>query len=111
MKLNFAVLITSMMLGGSVWAASDTQTLFVAKEYAFDVSSNPNAPEIVHSLCASRCNAISGNIYNYLQPGAASLIKLESDKKVIVDIDNPFVSGKCVCTGDYYLVTDKRPSP
>ena len=111
MKIAAGAFFIISALATSAYAATEPATVFFALEYAFDYASNPTAPDIVQSLCATRCNAISGNYKSYMMPGGWRLIKLESSKKLIVDIDNPFVKGNCICTGDVYSVTKEDPVP
>lgn len=86
-------------------ASKTPDTIFYTDEYYFDRSSNPDAPEIAQSLCGTRCNALSGSYDSYLSPGGWRLIQVGRPVKKVVDLDNPFLQGKCVCVGRVYRVT------
>ena len=83
-------------------------TIFVTEKYAFDYQSNPEAPKIAQALCGTRCNALSGNYDSYKVPGGWRLIQIGMNVEKIVDLDSPFVHGKCICTGELYQVSDEH---
>ena len=84
--------------------AAEPETIFFTQEYSFDYQSNPQAPGIAQALCGTRCNALSGNYDSYLSPGSWRLIQIGRHVKKVVDLDNPFFAGKCICIGDLYKV-------
>ncbi len=88
----------------SLVSAAEPETIFVTQEYSFDYQTNPQAPEIARALCGTRCNALSGNYASYLSPGSWRLIQIGRNVKKVVDLDNPFIAGKCICIGDLYKV-------
>lgn len=90
---------------------AEPKTVFWVNEYAFDFAANPGAPEIARSICGTRCNALSETYNSFKMPGGWRLVKVHSNKRVVIDIDNPFVKGNCICIGDEYLVTQDIPLP
>ncbi len=102
-KTVLGIMAVAAFLASSAWADAPPE-IFVVTDYAFDRASNPGAPDVVNGLCATRCNALSADYQSYYKPGGWRLIKAESGKKLVVDLDNPFVKGTCSCTGDVYDV-------
>lgn len=85
------------------------ETIFVTKEYSFIPGEDGADPEIGHSLCGTRCNALSTDFLNILEPGGWRLVRTGQSRDLTVDLDNPFMKGRCVCTGSEYRVV-KVPS-
>jgi len=105
-KLKHSVSLVVLLLAMApslVWAV-EQETIFVTEEYSFDYQSNPQAPEIAQALCGTRCNALSGNYDSYQSPGGWRMIQIGRDVKKVIDLDNPFIPGKCICIGDLYKV-------
>lgn len=77
---------------------------YVVKGYDYVPGPTGDTPEIGKSLCATRCNAFSSDYLNYTQAGGWRMVKTVEDEKVVVDLNNPFVDGHCLCTADRYQV-------
>lgn len=79
---------------------------FIVREYRFEPQAKVSEKEaaIGLSLCSTRCNALSGIYGSYIKPRGWRLIKTVSDLEKIVDLDNPFLEGKCVCLGDEFSI-------
>jgi hypothetical protein len=58
--------------------------------------------EIGQALCGVRCNALSGYYDSYIESPGWRLILVEKGKQVRAELNNPFLSGYCICTGDEY---------
>ena len=112
MKKFLCVFVCTFLLAAlAVPVLAEPKTVFWVNEYAFDFAANPGAPEIARSICGTRCNALSETYNSFKMPGGWRLVKVHSNKRIVIDIDNPFVKGNCICIGDEYLVTQDIPLP
>ncbi len=109
MKLLKAVVFSVSILLLCRPAHAEPKKVFVVTSYAYDFKSHPNAPQIAQSLCGTRCNALSVDQESYMSPGGWRMVKVKSGQKKVIDISNPFISGKCICVGDDYLVDKEYP--
>ena len=80
------------------------ERIFLVNEYRYDPGESTADPEIGHALCGTRCNALSSDYRNITDPGGWRLIKVGSNRELIVELNNPLISGRCVCIVDEYLV-------
>jgi len=81
------------------------ETVFIVREYRYEPPKGETANlEIGQSLCGTRCNALSSRFEGYIKPRGWRLIKTVGDVEQAVDLDNPFLKGKCMCLGDEYRV-------
>ena len=83
--------------------------IFIAYDYAYDYEHNPDASPQAQAICGSRCNAMSDNLKSYLTPMDWQLIKLPGIHTRVINLDEPEVKGKCICSGDEYLVEPEFP--
>ena len=58
--------------------------------------------EIGQGLCGIRCNALSGYYDSYMMSPGWRLILVASKQERTVELNNPFLRGQCICTGDEY---------
>lgn len=88
-----------------------TQIAFMVSDYRYEpvAGATVNA-DIGLSLCGTRCNALSGDFASYIKPGGWKMVKTASSIEKRVDLNNPFMAGKCVCIGDEYKVTWYDPA-
>lgn len=56
-------------------------------------------------LCGTRCNALSIDYRNIIDPGGWRFIKVATNREIKLDLENPFMGGQCVCTVDEYVIT------
>ena len=108
LKIRVGLLVVLLAILTSMAWAAEPRMIFVTEEYSFDYQSNPQAPEVARALCGTRCNALSGNYDSYLSPGSWRLIQVGRNVKKVVDLDNPFIAGKCICIGDLYRVGEEN---
>ncbi len=106
-----ATIVSIVFIGLPNTTFAETSTVFVVKAYSYDYTTSPDAPEIARSLCGARCNSISGTLNSYMMPGGWRLVRSPQEKKIILDIETPFIAGKCICSGDEYVVTKDTPLP
>jgi hypothetical protein len=88
---------------------ADGDTLFVVQEYRYDPGHADGNREIGLSLCGTRCNGLSDNFDDYTMPGGWRLIRVAENQERTVDLDNPFLQGKCICVGDEYRIDWYEP--
>jgi len=90
------------------------QTAYVVYDYRYDPAGSGGDPDTGHSLCATRCNALSFDYADYLMADARELRRIATDRELTVPLDNPFMKGNCICTVDEYLIKvneRNRPKP
>jgi hypothetical protein len=86
-------------------AAQDEMVrVFIVTEYRYDPCDSGGDPDIGQSLCGTRCNALSVDYLNYVMPGGWRMIKVAGGREMVVELNNPFMGGKCICIADEYQV-------
>jgi len=78
--------------------------VFIVNDYRYDPAGSGSDPDTGHAFCASRCNALSVDYRNYIDPGGWRFMRIAENRDVTVPTDNPFLGGTCICTADEYLV-------
>jgi len=78
---------------------------FMVREYRYEPPEGEEGNrDIGQSLCGTRCNALSDIFGSYLKPRNWRLVKIAGDVEQSVELDNPFLKGKCICVGDEYRI-------
>jgi len=107
-KTSLLMLFIASLLPLSVHAQSaqgEDHRVIIVKDYRYEPGEHvPANPEAGQSLCGTRCNALSADYLNYTEPGGWRLIKVVSDRELTVELNNPFMSGHCICIADEYEV-------
>ncbi|MBU0966479.1 MAG: hypothetical protein KKA54_08860 [Proteobacteria bacterium] len=103
-KLHLLLLIAFLSLPLAALAEDDGEKIFIVQQYSYDPGESDGNREIGLSLCGTRCNALSGNFASYLKPGGWRLIRSASNQEVALELDYPFIKGRCICVGDEYRV-------
>jgi hypothetical protein len=80
------------------------ERVYIVKDYRYVPGTPPGDLEIGQSLCGTRCNALSFDYLNVMEPGGWRVIKVASNVELTVELRNPFMKGTCVCLADEYLV-------
>lgn len=96
-----------------VQAAEAEVQLYIVSDYRYEVVPGKGDPVIGQSLCGTRCNALSTNYLNIVEPGAWRLIKIATGYELSLPLNNPFMGGRCICVVDEYMVkvdTLNKPS-
>lgn len=110
-----SLLAVALLLPLSAVAAEDQKAkdvpekIYIVNEYRFVPGSSADDQEIGHSLCGTRCNALSSSFNNILEPGGWSLVRISSNKEITVELKNPFLGGQCICLADEYSVKVMDP--
>lgn len=81
------------------------QAAYVVLDYRYEPAGSGGDPDIGHSLCATRCNAMSFNYADYIMADPREVKRVAANRELTVPLDNPFLKGHCICTVDEYLVT------
>jgi hypothetical protein len=82
----------------------DGERVFIVNDYRYDPGNSGGDPDTGHALCGTRCNALSVDYRNFIEPGGWRFIKVASNREVALDLGNPFFDGKCLCIADEYVV-------
>lgn len=81
------------------------EQVFIVKDYRYQPAEGSQAdPQMGQDLCGTRCNALSFDYLNVIEPGGWRMIKVADHSEITVGLDNPFLGGACVCIGDEYIV-------
>ena len=90
------------------------ERVYIVNDYRYLPGTPADDTETGQSLCGNRCNAMSFDYLNVSEAGGWRILKVAADSELIVDLDNPFMEGKCVCVADEYVVQiddSNWPSP
>ncbi len=104
LQVTLVLLLLLPMVAFAADKAEREVQVHVVTGYDYVPGPSGEVPEIGKSLCATRCNAFSSDYLNYTSAGGWRMLKTVEDEKVIVDLNNPFVDGHCICTADRYQV-------
>ncbi|MCK9296802.1 MAG: hypothetical protein M0P70_17190 [Desulfobulbaceae bacterium] len=85
-------------------AQGDVVKVYIVNEYRYEPGPSGAHADIGQSLCGTRCNALSVDYLNYVEPGGWRLIKISGNQQLLVDLNNPSLDGKCICIADEYRV-------
>ena len=112
-----------LLIPAIIWLAAATavaaggplagERVYIVNDYRYAPGATGENPEQGHAVCAVRCNALSVDYRNYIEPGGWRFIKVASDRELTIEPGNPFILGHCVCTVDEYVVqlnTFNRPT-
>lgn len=103
-KIYLLLIAFYLTLPGAAWTAEDGEKVFLVKEYRYEPGDGSGDPVIGQSLCGTRCNALSANYLNFIEPGGWRMLKVAGNRELKVALNNPFMGGECVCVADEYLV-------
>lgn len=109
-KLPLFLLMALLLPAHAVLAESDGGKVFIVQQYSYEPGDTGGNREVGQSLCGTRCNALSGSLASYLKPGGWRLIRTKSNQEVNLELDYPFLKGRCVCVGDEYRVQWYEPA-
>jgi len=100
--------LMSQIMPAAVFASegkkSAEQQVFVVNDYRYDPADSGGDPDNGHALCGTRCNAMSYDYRNVLDPGGWRYILVAKDRELTVPLNNPFLGGFCICTVDEYVI-------
>lgn len=89
-------------------AADADLKLYIVTDYRYLPGKTKGDPVMGQSLCGTRCNALSTNYLNIVEPGGWRLIRIADGRALTVPLNNPFMGGDCVCVVDEYVVKIDR---
>lgn len=111
MALGLALLLGVALFPVAAGAGEDEapqaqpETAFIVRSYRYEPPAGAEADlEVGQALCGTRCNALSSRFESYLKPRGWRLIKTAGDVELAVELDNPFLPGRCLCRGDRYRI-------
>jgi hypothetical protein len=85
-------------------AYSHGQQVFIVNDYRYEPGDSGGDPDLGHALCSTRCNAMTFDYRNAIDPGGYRVLLIAKDRKLTVDTGSPFLGGQCVCTADEYSI-------
>lgn len=108
-SLFVMLLLLAMAMAGTPQAYSAEQDVdkvaFMVTDYRYEPAEGATVnPDIGLSLCGTRCNALSEDFASYIKPGGWKMVKIADKIEKRVELNNPFLAGKCVCVGDEYKI-------
>lgn len=110
--ISLLIAITLLLVLTAAEAAQEQpppETIYIVNDYRYVPATSADDQEIGHSLCGTRCNALSSSYKNILEPGGWSLVRTGINKEVIVELKSPFLGGQCICLADEYSVKVTDP--
>ena len=102
-----AALLLGALLLAVPAAAVEVEPIFVADGYRYvsgSTAADQTKADLGLALCGTRCNALSGNYDSFLETMNYRLTKVADVTERVVELNNPFLDGRCVCTGTEYRV-------
>lgn len=106
--LPLLVLFLLLASAEGLLAATAGQKLYIVTDYRYLPGKAKSDPVMGQSLCGTRCNALSTNYLNIVEPGGWRLIKISDGRALTVPLNNPFMDGDCICVVDEYTVMVDR---
>ncbi|MDK9718142.1 MAG: hypothetical protein OEL57_09585 [Trichlorobacter sp.] len=102
--LTLLTLFLLLASSADLLAAATDVKLYIVTDYRYLPGKTKGDPVMGQSLCGTRCNALSTNYLNIVEPGGWRLIKIADGRVLTVPLNNPFMGGDCVCVVDEYVV-------
>ncbi len=100
--------VAALLLAAGVQAGEETKLegehVFIVNDARYEPGDSGGDPDTGHALCGTRCNALSVDYRNFIDPGGWRFVKIADNRDLNLDLDNPFLEGQCVCTVDEYVV-------
>lgn len=85
--------------------STSEQQAWIVNDYRYIPDSPQDDPDLGLSLCSTRCNAMTSDYRNVIDPGGWILTRVAENKELTVELNNPFIGGHCICVADEYIVT------
>ncbi len=83
---------------------AEAQQAWLIKDYRYVPASDKDNPDTGLALCGTRCNAMTTDYRNVIDPGGYRYIRIAEDRELVIQLDNPFIGGHCVCVADEYVI-------
>ena len=100
----FLLILLALPVFAEEGSALQGEKVYIVNDYRYDPVGSGGDPDTGHALCGTRCNAISVDYRNYIDPGGWRFIRVAENREVPLELNNPFIGGRCVCLADEYLV-------
>ena len=107
---SLAVAMLLLLIAVPLFAAEGTgddiggQVAYIVNDYRYEPGDSKGDPDTGHSLCATRCNALSFDDLSVIMPSGWRLLRVAQGRELTVDTGSPFLGGTCVCTADEYRI-------
>lgn len=101
------MLLVGLLLAvpSTVLAVDAEVRLYLVSDFRYERAGSTKAdPVMGQSLCGTRCNALTTDYLNVVEPGGWRLIKVAGNRELSVPLNNPFMGGRCICIVDEYMV-------
>lgn len=99
----FALMLPFPLLAAEEMAPGEQQA-WVVNDYRYVPGSSQDNSDIGLSLCSTRCNAMTTDFRNIIDPGDWRYIRVAENRELKVELNNAFIDGYCICVADEYLV-------
>ncbi len=114
-RLSLAALLFACTLAACTLASSSAaqtpETIYIVNDYRYVPANATDDQEIGLSLCGTRCNALSTDFRNIMEPMGYQMIKGAANQELTVQLNSPFIKGHCICIADEFIVKiDNRNS-
>jgi len=80
------------------------QQSWIVNDYRYEPGSDKDDANLGLSMCGTRCNAMSLDYRTVIDPGGYRLIRVAENREIEVDLNNPYIGGRCICIADEYIV-------
>jgi len=85
-------------------ASVPEEYISIVNSYKYEPGAGKGNSNNGQAVCGTRCNALSADYRNYLEPKGWRLKKIASNQALVVDLNIPSLKGKCTCYADKYEV-------
>ncbi|MDX8411848.1 MAG: hypothetical protein R8K46_08295 [Mariprofundaceae bacterium] len=103
------MLASARLAPAGATALEAKKEFFIVSQYHYEPGDLNETKETGLAICSTRCNGLSDNFANYIQPRGWRLVKTAGDQERVIE-SIPFLKGKCVCIGDEYRIEWYNPS-
>lgn len=111
LTLLVSSLLPEAIFPAPAFGAGTDEKIYVVTDYRYVPGAPGESAEIGHSLCGTRCNALSTNYLNIIEPGGWRLIRVATGQELSIEPQNPFMTGSCICIADEYAVKVEIKNP
>jgi len=96
--------LTTLALEPQLPTDAGEQQAWIVNDYRYEQGSPQDDPDMGLYLCGTRCNAMTSDYRNVIDPGGWELIRVAENKELIVELNNKLIGGHCICIADEYIV-------
>jgi len=87
-----------------VWSPASVEYIYIVNRYEYKVPAGGERRAHGQAVCGTRCNALSADYRNYLDPDGWRLERVASNEPLVVKLPVSSFRGTCTCYADKYRV-------